>query len=176
MILRQISKLAGKVPTEEGKVLTTTSNPGGFRLSPKAAAALGVTKGDHVEIGGFETENGIVYCIYKASNTSTLASKLAYASAKSNTGSLMFSLQMAYKELGGNSDTLVSYELGEGQKSTDENGTVIEDSPLMFVLTKLKETPKQERKKKADKEGTEGTKETEQTNVVVESSTEDEEF
>lgn len=105
--------------TESPEVSTTPTN-GNIKLNAPAATKLGVNVGDYAVIA---TDNGKVYIAKgsegnKENNTPNVGAKLASTNGK-NGGSLQFSSENAFREMGGNKDNKRVFAMGD---PVDENG------------------------------------------------------
>ena len=128
-----------RAPKTTDAELSTTSTPGSFRLNANAAEKLKVQAGDHVRVIVGEDENGTEqFAIHKADSTEAGTAKVAFSNGK-NSGSLVFSSSNAYARLGGSSDILKVYLLGDGEVGQEG------DNNTYFPLTPSTDRSKMER-------------------------------
>ena len=102
-------------------ILEVTPTKGSFRLNVHAASALGVTKGEYVEIVEGDGDYAGQYAITKAAD----GSKLAFASEDAKGGKLQFSAAAPYELLGGTPEGTSTYKLnsvGEGYFTLEKVG------------------------------------------------------
>lgn len=153
MVFKLSQKLAGKPEKVSNSLeVSTTSTPGGFRVTTSAAVKMGVSAGDYILLGLYETGNAAgskTPAIAKVTKDTAGACKLAYASGKDGTGNLNFSCAYAYKELGGTSGNLKVFTVGEVVQPTDDAGNVIEGGASAYPLVWKEDRPKQTREKVA---------------------------
>lgn len=121
--------------------VSTTPTKGNIRLNSVAAGLMGITNNDYAAIVKAEDSNGEGIFICKGSKTEDgqFGSIVATATGK-NGGSLLFSSENAYRNLGGNVDTKKVYTLGDSE---------VHEGVEYFRLNFSREEAKIERKAKA---------------------------
>jgi hypothetical protein len=141
-VVEQLSNV--RPAKSENPELTTTPNKGNMRLNSVAAVKVGVTNDDYVGILKGRDENGEGLFIFKGTagseDTKQVGSRLASATGR-NGGSLLFSSENAYRNLGGNSENNKVYEIGD----SIEHGGV-----TYFRLNFVREEAKLARTKKGE--------------------------
>ncbi|RTK92539.1 MAG: hypothetical protein EKK61_03835 [Rickettsiales bacterium] len=139
-VVEQLSNV--RPPKSENPELTTTPNKGNMRLNSVAAAKIGVTNDSYVAILKARDENGEGLFIFKGNEGSEdkpqIGSRLA-SSTGHNGGSLLFSSENSYRNLGGNSQVNKVYEIGD---------SIEHDGVTYFRLNFVREEAKLARKSK----------------------------
>jgi hypothetical protein len=118
------SKTNVRSPKSTVAEVETTPTPGNIKLNSLACSAIGVTLGDYLAV--VEANDGEANANYlvkgsagsEDGKTPQIGAKLNSTSGRAG-GSLQFSSENAYKELGGNKVTKKSYTLGEGFLAPD---------------------------------------------------------
>lgn len=137
-----------KAPKDENPILTTTPSKGIVKINAPAAKLMGYGVGQYVTIIVAETEKGKGMYVTQGAegteNTNQIGSKLSPSTSGTAGGTLQFSSENAWKELGGNTSKRLIFNIG--------STPVENDGQKYWELSFDREEDKQVREK-ADKVG-----------------------
>lgn len=138
----------------ENPELSTTPTSGNIKLNAPAAEKMGVTITDHVAIVKAGADGEVALYAVKGNAASAkgvepVEKQIGSVLSGKSGGSLLFSSENAFKELEGNKEDKVVYEIGDSEEAEFEGRT-----RTFFKLNKIRTEPKAVRKESAKKEAT----------------------
>lgn len=118
MKFKVVSQLSNTRPAKsDSPELSTTPTAGNIKINAPAAEKMRVGAGDYLTIVKAETEEGLSLFVTKGNpsskNEATGEEVKQSGSILSGTGSLLFSSENAFRELGGNDATKKVYTIGD---------------------------------------------------------------
>lgn len=149
MTFKVIGQLTNvRPPKDESPLLVTTPSKGIIKITAAAAAIMGVSLGDHVTIINAETDNGVGFFLRQiptvAEGESQNGSKLSASTSGVAGGTLQFSSENAWRQLGGNK---------ENRKVYSVSATPVEDEGVKyFPISYERDEAKQVRESKGEGE------------------------